>query len=174
MGLFALLVLSGQNATAVESKVKKEDKIKAAFLYNFTKFVEWPATRFTGETTPIVIGVLGRNPFGEELEKIVEGRVVNGRPILVKLVNTAEEISTVHLLFVPADEESRLPGAAWRDIPVIVVGESAGFAALGGTIRFVQADDKVRFEINIAAAERCGVKISAQLQKLATAVRREP
>ncbi|MEO5959388.1 MAG: YfiR family protein, partial [Opitutaceae bacterium] len=99
---------------------------------------------------------------------------VNGRPLVVKLVTTAEEISTVHLLFLPAGEETRVPAGAWKDVAIVAVGESPASTALGATITFVQVGDKVRFEVNLATAESGGVKISAQLLKLATAVRRSP
>ncbi|HVS54614.1 MAG TPA: YfiR family protein [Opitutaceae bacterium] len=171
---FFLLLLAGPTARAAEGAVSKEYQLKAAFLYNFTKFVEWPAARFAEANSPIVIGVLGQNPFGGELEKITEGRTVNGRAIVVKVITTAEEASTVHLLFVPRGEETRLPAAVWQSVPIVAVGESDSFAALGGTIMFTREADKIRFEINIAAAERSRLKISAQLQKLAIAVRRKP
>jgi hypothetical protein len=161
-------------ADIAHAQITKENQLKAAFVYNFTKFIEWPATRFADETSPIVIGVLGRNPFGGELEKIVEGRTVAGRAILVKLIHTADEAPAVHLLFVPAGEESRLPAAAWPDVAVATVGESEAFVALGGMITFIQEGDQLRFEIEIGTAERCGLKISSQLQKLAKAVRRRP
>jgi hypothetical protein len=153
--------------------VSKEYQVKAAFLYNFTKFVEWPPARFADDTSPIVIGVLGRNPFGDELEKIVKDRNVKRRAIVVKLVSTADDVLTVHLLFVPAGEETRLPPRVWQNAAIVAVGESEDFAALGGTITFTREAAKVRFEINIAPAERSGLKISSQLQKLATVVRRQ-
>ena len=168
------LALLSLSALTLSAEVSKEHQVKAAFLYNFTKFVEWPAGRFADETSPIVIGVLGRNPFESELEKIVQDRTVNGRAILVKLIRTAEEVPAVHLLFVPAGEEALLPAAAWRTVAVVTVGESERFAALGGAIVFLNEGDKLRFEINIAAAEHSAVKISAQLQKLAKVVHRRP
>lgn len=167
------LVLLGLSALTLHAEVSKEYQLKAAFLYNFTKFVEWPAARFAEANSPIVIGVLGQNPFDGELDKIVSGRTVNGRAILVKLIHSADELAAVHLLFVPAGEETRLPAAAWTNAALVAVGESESFAALGGTITFTHEGDKLRFEINIAAAERDGLKISAQLQKLATVVRRK-
>ena len=168
--LVALLVFF----STVRGEVLKEYHIKAAYLYNFTKFVEWPTARFPNETSPIVIGVFGRNPFGDELEKIAEGRTVNRRAILVKLIHTADEMRTVHLLFVPASEETRLPAAAWQDDAILTVGESEGFAALGGTITFTREADKVRFTIDIMSTGSTGLKISAQLLKLATEVHRKP
>jgi hypothetical protein len=171
--LLGLLFVGAGAAASEPVPVSKEYQIKAAFLYNFTKFVEWPPARFPDGSSPLVIGVLGRNPFGAELEKIVQGRTVNGRAILVKLITTADEVPAVHLLFVPAGEETRLPAAAWQNVAVIAVGESDTFAALGGTITFTHVGDKVRFSVALESAERAGLKISSQLLKLAAEVHRK-
>jgi hypothetical protein len=164
------LALLGLSAIALRADISKEYQIKAAFLYNFTKFVYWPPECFASATSPIVIGVLGQNPFGDELKKIVKDRTVNGRAILVTLIHTANEVPSVHLLFVPAGEETRLAPIAWQNAAVVVVGESERFAALGGTISFTREADKVRFAINLDSAGRARLKISAQLLKLATDV----
>ena len=169
-----LLVLLAGGVLPLRAAVAKEYQLKAAFLYNFTKFIEWPRERFATEGSPIIIGVLGMNPFGEELSIIVKDRTVNGRPILVTFLPTAAEVGAVHLLFVPAGEETLLPAAAWSHVAIVTVGESPDLAARGGMIIFTQVGDKLRFEINLAAAERNGLKISAQLLKLATVVRRQP
>ena len=173
LGFAGFLCLATAFAQAAEGKISKEYQLKAAFLYNFTKFVEWPRARFPNETSPVVIGVLGRNPFDAELANVVNGRTLNGHPIVVRLVATAEEVRQVHLLFVPAGEESRLPANAWQNSSIVSVGESDAFADLGGTITFMQQDDKLRFAINVATAERDGLKLSAQLLKLAASVRRQ-
>ena len=135
---WCLLALLGLSAITLRADISKEYQIKAAFLYNFTKFVK--------------------------------DRTVNGRAILVTLIHTADEVPSVHLLFVPAGEETRLAPIAWQNAAVVVVGESERFTALGGTISFTREADKVRFAINLDSAERAGLKISAQLLKLATDV----
>lgn len=174
MGAACLCILVGN--VAVATPVAKEYEVKAAFLYNFTKYVEWPKESFAGPDDPIVIGILGGNPFGEELENIVKGRTVNGRPVVVVNVRTVAELKRVSVLFVPAGQEVLLNGALknFDDATVLTVGETERFAALGGAIVFKNVDDKVRFSINIAAAERARLKISSQLQKLALVVRRQP
>ena len=171
MTLLGAFILAAA-VSGAESTVSKEYQLKAAFLYNFTKFVEWPVTRFADAASPIVIGVLGRSPFDDELEKITQGRMVSGRAIVVKLVKTAEEVRTVHLLFVPSSEEGRLSTIAWQNSAIVAVGESDRFADVGGTITFTQKGDKLRFAINATTAERDGLKLSAQLLKLASAVHR--
>jgi hypothetical protein len=152
----------------------REYEIKAAFLYNFTKFVDWPAATFADSGAPIVIGVLGDSLSAQALERLVRDRTVNGRTIVVRPIASAEEATATQLLFVSSTHEAQFARlkAAIESLPVLTVGESAEFAALGGVIDFVPQGDKIRFEINIGAAERAGLKISAQLQKLATVVRR--
>lgn len=157
--------------------ISKEYQVKAAFLFNFTKFVEWPSERFSSRDTPIVIAVLGRNPFGDELEKLVRNRLVDGRPVVVQPLLSAEEaksgVADFHVLFVAAGEEAHFADLL-KIVPlvgVLTVGESDRFASFGGTVTFVVVESRVRFEINRAAAEAAGLKLSAQLQKLAAAAR---
>lgn len=170
-----LLLLLGTSLAGATEKATKEDRIKAAFLYNFTKFVEWPPARFADATSPIVIGVMGENAFSEELAKTVKDRKVNGREILVRSIATAAEVAAVHVLFIgeasgkSADEVRQ----ALQIAAVLSVGESAEFAAAGGIIRFVVEGDKVGFAINQEASDRAGLKLSSQLLKLATTVRKK-
>jgi hypothetical protein len=152
--------------------VSKEYQIKAAFLFNFTKFVEWPPGHFVVPNRPIAIGILGENPFGENLERIVRNRKVNGRTIVVKAVATPAEAADVDVLFAPAGEEPRLKAmvATLEENGVLTVGETSNFAALGGIIDFTLEGDRVRFSINLKSAERARLKLSAQLLKLAAIV----
>jgi len=161
---------------ADDSPVSKEYQVKAAFLYSFTKFIEWPPNRFDTPDSPIVIGIFGKNPFGQEFAKLIEKRKVNGRSFVVKLIYSAPEIASVHLLFVPNGEEIRLVEKTLDliDSPgTLTVGESDQFSALGGGITFVAEEDKVRFRINREATERAGIKVSAQLLKLAVAPKKK-
>ena len=164
-----ILLLGCTGSGLLADEVIPEYKVKAAFLYNFTKFVEWPAVRTTEPGRPITIGVLGRNPFGDELANITRGRTVNGRSFAVSAVHTTEEAAAVDLLFVCAGEEARMKAMqeSLHDAGVLTVGESPQFLAAGGVINFVIVGDKVRFAVNLAASERAGLKLSAQLLKLA-------
>jgi len=169
----ALLVLLSACplAWAQDSAVSKEYQLKAALLYSFTKYVDWPPERFSNPDSPIVIGILGKNPFGDELEKIVEGRKVNGHGFLVTPVYSSKQISTVHVLFVAAGEEPRVVGDSMDLIQapgVLTVGETEQFTVLGGVITFVTVGDKVHFEVNRDAAERGGVNLTPQLLKLSS------
>src|ERR1700681_1021652 len=165
---------ANEGAADAAAAPARECEIKAAFLYNFTKFVDWPARTFANADVPIVIGVLGDSPCAQALERLVKDRKVNGRTIVVRQIASAAEAKVTQLLFVGSAHEAQFAGLkpAIESLPVLTVGESPGFATLGGAVDFVPQGDKIRFEINIGVAERAGLKISAQLQKLATVVRR--
>lgn len=172
--LIGLLFFGDRTRCDAAPEVPKEYQVKAAFIYNFTKFVEWPASRFPDATSPIVIAVLGRNPFGEDLAAIVRERKVHGRGLVVKNISSADEALTAHLLFVGADAEDLLAEKmdALQKSGVLTVGESPRFIEYGGIINFTLETDKVRFQINPQSGEQAGLKISAQLLKLAVIVRK--
>ena len=119
--------------------------------------------------------MLGPNPFGDELAKAVEGRKVNGRDLIVQTAEKIDDVKGVHVLFISAPEDQKLAGhlAALKGKPVLIVGETELFGKNGGIINFTLEGDKVRFEINMETAGGAGLKISAQLQKLAKTVRRK-
>lgn len=157
-----------------DGTITKEYQLKAAFLYNFSKFVQWPPDRFADDSSPLIIAVLGQNPFGDELDKVVRDRRVNGRAIEVRLLESAADIPSAHIVFVPAGSEALLGAGRPGGPGVLTVGESAGFAARGGIIRFTLIEEKVRFEIDRGSAEKSGLNISGQLLKLATVIRNTP
>jgi len=165
---------SNAGAAAGAAAPARECEIKAAFLYNFTKFVDWPERTFANADAPIVIGVFGESPCAQELERLTKDRKVNGRTLVVRRIASAAEAKVTQLLFVGSAQEAQFAGLepAIESLPVLTVGESPRFVTLGGAIDFVPQGDKIRFEINIDAAEHAGLKISAQLQKLATVVHR--
>lgn len=159
-------------AIAAEPVAFTEHQIKAAFLFNFTQFVEWPSNTFTNAEAPLVIGILGDDPLGPALEQAVEGETVNKRPIAIRRSRHLSELKgNCHVLFICRSEKARLPQllAELRGQPVLTVAEINQFALQGGIIGFVIRDNKVRFEINLATAERAGLKVSSKLSKLAVA-----
>lgn len=179
LALFGLLAPAGRTAFAADHTISKEYQLKAAFLYNFSKFVQWPSECFSNETSPIVIAVLGESPFGDELENAVHGRMVSGRPIVIKIIDSLEsleESGSAQVLFVGAKEERRLGDSLdpLHRANILTVGETPRFSAMGGIITFILAEDKVRFEINQGAGEQADLKINAQLLKLALPVRKTP
>ncbi|RYD64955.1 MAG: YfiR family protein [Verrucomicrobiaceae bacterium] len=168
-GLRCLLFCMLAGISGASAEVSKEYQLKAAFLYNFAKFVEWPARSFPTPDSPLVIGVFRTNPFGAELEKAVKGRKIKGHPIVVTLVPSANAARQAQILFVESAQDTRLAElkAALQGTPVLTVGESGAFARQGGMITFSQQNNSLRFTIDNASARKAGVKISSQLQKLA-------
>lgn len=168
------IVAGASLAAGAQRDVSKEYEIKAAFLYNFTKFVEWRGEQFASPAEAITIAVCGPNPFGDELQKIVKGRQVNGREIVVKFAAAPQDVLDAELVFVGALGGERMKETVQmlNAAGIVTVGETDEFTRAGGMIVFVLEGDKVRFEIDVGEAERRGLKISAQLQKLAKTVRR--
>ncbi len=150
-----------------------ETEVKAAFLYHFTSYIEYPSSAFAGTSAPFVIGVLGKSSITEALQQAVKGKSVKGRAIVVKQVSIGQELRECHILFVPDAEAKSLPRILeiLGDSPVLVVGESEGFAAKGGTVGFFVEQKRVRFEINLDAARRAHVSISSKLLSLARIVK---
>jgi len=150
----------------------KEYQVKAAFLEKFQKYIEWPAGTFDRKEKPFVIGVYGKDPFGKVLDKTFEGKRHKTHPIEVRRISKPSQARGCHVVFVPKQERAalKLIVSAIGERPVLLVGESTGFAASGGVINFYQAKNKIRFEINNGAAKRNGLKISSSLLKLARAV----
>lgn len=148
-----------------------EYAVKAAYLFHFAKFVEWPGDAFAGAASPIVICVLGEDPFGDALEAL-DGKTVNGRPIVIRYAATLGTLTRCHLLFVSASERTILPKVlqATKDWSLLTVGDRNGFARDGGIINLVKTEDRVGFEINLEAARRARLKISSKLLALAKIV----
>lgn len=147
--------------------------IKAAYLYNFALFVEWPADAFAAADAPIVIGVVGADPFDEALDRTIQDKRINRRRIVVRRLQWSQDLRGCHILFVSASEAARASELSSRlnGLPVLVVGETPEFARRGGTINFTIEDNKVRFEVNVDAARRARLNISAKLLNLARIVR---
>jgi len=163
--LAAVLLCAGPAVTSAQD-AGLEYRVKAAYLFNFTKFVEWPEAAFTGgRSFSFSICVAGRNPFGPALTATLVGETAAGLPLAARVVS-AGGAAGCHVLFVPASVPA---GPYLRGVgtsPVLTVGESPGFLAQGGAINFVVDDGRVRFEINQAAAERAQLRISSRLLQL--------
>jgi hypothetical protein len=163
-------------AVAAEPARSTEHQVKAAFLLNFAQFIQWPDGAFTDAKSPIVVGVLGDDPFGATLEQTFQGQSVQGRSLIVQRSRQPDELKGCHLLFISSSESARLSEilASLGERSIVTVGESADFARRGGVINFYIESSKVRFEINAGAAERKGLKISSQLLKRAKIVGSTP
>ena len=160
----AVLVICASTFQSGAQEIPLEYRVKAAFLYNFVRYVEWPAPR----STPIKICVAGQNPFGTVLEDLIRNERIRGAPLVAETI--PEPLSGCNVVFAP--KTSNIPAylrAAAR-MPVLTVGETPGFTDKGGIINFYLEGDKVRFEINRTAADRAGLRISSRLLQLARLV----
>lgn len=168
-----IVLLTAACLTAGESNVIDEYRVKAAFLYNFVKFVEWPADAFTSPSDPIRICVLG-NPFGSRLDETVNGKQVDQRRLQTREIFNIADASGCHILFVAGGKKHVADIlASIKEKPILTVGEGPGFGADGGVIAFRVERDRIRFEINIRAADRARLRISSKLLSLADIVREE-
>ena len=158
--------------TLAQSSPDPEYQLKAVFLFNFAQFVEWPASAFPGPATPLVIGVLGEDPFGPYLDETVRGEKVNDRPLVVRRYRSVEEITTCHILFISRREERRLKGIldSLRGRSVLTVSDANRFATHGGMIRFVTDHHRIRFRINLEAAKAANLTLSSKLLRPAQIV----
>jgi len=149
-----------------------EAKVKAAFLANFTQFVEWPERAFASPDAPLVVGVLGASPFGDNLDRAMAGRSAGKRRIEVKRFKTAAEAAGAHILYISNSERERLPKILeeLNGKPILTVGDSENFIPLGGIIRFVLRDERVQLDVNPEPAQRNEVRISAKLLRLSNII----
>jgi hypothetical protein len=149
-----------------------EYHVKAAFIYNFAKFIDWPDEDSTDQATPIIIEILGEDPFGDILDETMAGKTVRGREIEIRRSEALDLGSLRHILFVSTSRASELGPIkkALDDRPVLTVGDCDGFAAAGGTIGFVEEAGRVRFEVNMARVVQTGLRVSSKLLKVARVV----
>ena len=155
-----------------QSLSQREYEIKAAFLYNFIKFIDWPAQALPESSDTMTICVLGEDPFGEAIESIKD-KPAKGKRLSVRRIQGVKELTACHVLFVGSSEEKRLPQVmqSVQGLSVLTVGEMDEFVRQGGIINFVIEKNKVRFQINVDNASRAGLKLSSQLLSLAKVVR---
>ena len=166
-------------ALAQDSSDSSEYLIKAGFIFNFAKFVEWPPTTFAQPDSPIVIGILGTDPFGTIIDHIVQDKKIGGRGFVVKRLKwgaEAKDLRECKILFVGASERAHIDELVQivKFLPILTVGETPGFAEHGGVIRFVVEDNRVRFEVNVDAARQGGLTISSRLLTLARIIQQAP
>jgi YfiR/HmsC-like len=159
-------------AQAGNASDSSEYLIKAGFIYNFAKFVEWPANSFSQGDSPIVIGVLGTDPFGNVLDRIVEDKKIGSRGFVVRRFKWGKDLKDLKeckILFVSASEKAHIDEIVQsvKGLPIPTVGETPSFAERGGIIRFTLEDNRVRFEVNVDAARQAELNISSRLLTLA-------
>jgi hypothetical protein len=165
--MLALACIAGGQAP-----IPSEYQVKAAFLYNFAKFVEWPASSFSSLAAPLQICVFGPNPFGEALREITRDKVVGGRKIAVNDLTDVRQTRNCHILFISAAEtvHAKEIFERLRGTSILTVGDTRDFIGQGGMINFVLENERVQFEVNRKTAEQSGLKISSKLLSLARSV----
>jgi len=170
--VLAMTLVAGSGAQSSEGAPSREFQIKAAFLYNFAQFVTWPAESFATPDGPLVIGVLGMDPFGPFLDDLVHGERVQGRPLAVRRFENLEELGECHVLFVSGSEGRNIDAIAdrLRGKSVLTVCDWEAYARQGAIVWFVMERNRVRLRINLDAAKTAGLTISSKLLRSAETV----
>jgi hypothetical protein len=176
--LFSLAILLSLWAAATAGRVAfaqteapeelEEYRVKAAFLYNFAKFADWPNGSFTDNHSPFVLGIVGKDPSGKAFDSL-NGKLVGNRELVVRRFSGLEALGRCHMLFVSASEQAHLAKILKKVEPwqVLTVSDMNGFCGGGGIIALFMEEKQIRFEINTDAAQRNGLRLSSQLLKLA-------
>lgn len=157
-------------------QIGPEYQLKGVLLYNLTQFVEWPAETFPNAEDPIRIGILGYDPFGKVLDKIVAGETVNHRRITVERYQTVEDVRNCQLLFISASEQNRWPHifSELKGKPILTVADFNGFSQTGGMIQFfINSENKIRLNINLDSVKANGLNLSSKLLRVAEVVSSE-
>jgi hypothetical protein len=163
--MFAILLASAMAADT--SNV--EYRIKAAYIFNFAKFVSWPSAAFASPNAPIVIGILGKDPFGSELDQTIAGKTIERHPLQGKRLGDTDSIDGCHILFISEPDRKRLPEIFEKAsrLSILTVGETDDFTDVGGMIRFFKYENNIRFEVDLVPVEAAGLKISSKLLQVA-------
>jgi YfiR/HmsC-like len=172
--LLASLFVVIQPTVRTYARASLEYHVKAAFLYNFTKFVKWPEKAFPNAASPIKICILGDSPFGSSLDAI-ENKTAGGRKLVIFEAKSVNDIDDCHVLFISNGSEEEFLSSIERvqEKNILTVGDKQSLARKGSVINFIVVNNKVRFEINAKSAERANLKISSQLLKIARIVEDE-
>lgn len=167
--LLCMLALLLASATTAQTP-NVEYRIKAAYMFNFAKFVFWPANAFASPESPIVIGIIGKDPFGAEIDQTIAGKSIENRPLRVKRLADTASLEGCHILFVGELDRKRLPQILRQAgrLSMLTVGETEDFTEIGGMIRFFPFENHIRFEIDLEPVEAARLKISSKLLQVAT------
>ena len=168
--LIAVAVSASLAAPALAQSARADEyRAKAAFLFKFVKFVQWPPSPYRPDANTVVIGIVGRTAFNDAFEAVAREKALSGPHIIVRQLNREDDPRTYHIVFIPQSETHRTAEIlqSARDAAVLTVGETVSFLAEGGIARFYIEGDRVRFEIDGRGAQHAGLKISSQLLSLA-------
>lgn len=173
--LGALVMFQGRDAAGGEPQVQMplEQAVKAAYVYNFTKFVSWPAESPFTRAPALTIGILGDDSFADAVETTVRGKHVEGRPLTVRRFRTAGEVAPCAVLFVARRMVDRVPQLLQRlgGWPVLTVSDAEGFTSQGGMIELFREDNRIHFQVGLTAARTAGLSVSSKLLRLSRPAR---
>ena len=173
--LLCLSFALGSRAQSADSSASAEYLVKAGFIYNFAQLVQWPSTSFSQVDSPIVIGIVGTDPFAGAIDRVVENKKLDGRSVVVRRLKWGKDLKDLrecNILFVSSSEKEHLADviSVVKWLPILTIGETAGFASRGGIINLTLEGNKVRFEVNVEAAKQANLNISSRLLALARIV----
>jgi hypothetical protein len=170
--LMVLWLASGTMGLYAQEESLEDYRVKAVYLYNFTQFVEWPPAAFPGHDAPLVVGILGDDPFGTYLEEVVDGEQINGHALSIRRFAPEEEIKDCHVLFINLLDPEQITQtlARLKGRSILTVSDRTGFLKAGGMIEFMSVDNKMQFRINPDAASAADLKISSKLLRVAEVV----
>lgn len=169
-------LLAGAASGSAQTAAAREYQVKAVFLFNFAQFVDWPPAAFATSNAPLVIGVLGDDPFGPILDEAVRDEKAGGHPLAIQRYRRLEDVSGCHVLFISRSEATRLESvvAALRDRGVLTVSDTGNAARRGVMIRFLNENNRVRLRINLDAIKRAGLTASSKLLRAGEVVGDNP
>jgi hypothetical protein len=176
VGILLYILISSwtvtENVQKSQAVSTKEYEIKAAFLLNFTRFIEWPDQSFALDKSPFIIGILGDDPFGDVLNEIISGEKVNGHPLIIQHYYSVKDIKTCHILFINTQNQESLSGVinSLKDQNTLTVSDIPDFASKGGMVGFFIENNKVRLRINLDQARASNLSIDSKLLRLAQIV----
>lgn len=176
MALVIVGILFGVSGLSAQKSKPQEYEVKATYLFNFARFVEWPPSSAAAKSDSFAICVLGQDPFGPALDAIVAGESIDGKAVLAKRVSKPQDAVSCRVLYISSSEDSRLKEvlAALDKSGVLTVSDIPQFSQRGGMIEFTLQGNNVRFEVNLAIAENTGLTLSSELLKVAITVRKHP
>lgn len=169
--ILAMASLAAQDES--NSEINREYRIKAAYLYQFGRYVEWPDKTFPSPETPFTIGILDQDPVAADLDHIAQIKKIQDRPIQIRRFSSANDIRACNILYLSSMLEPETQAEAMRRVAgkgILLVGDADGFLARGGVIQFILEGNRIRVVISRKAAEREGLKISAKLLQVARIV----
>jgi YfiR/HmsC-like len=174
--MLASLVLFAISGSRGAQPMPTEYQVQAAYLYNFGRFIRWPASVTEAPSDAFNICIFGQDPFGPILNATVAGGTIGGKGVAVKRMSNPQEIVNCRILFIGSSEEGRIRNIleVLDRTPVLTVSDMPQFSRLGGMIQFVKEGNRIRFEVDLPAAQKAGLILSSELLKVAIAVRRNP